>query len=95
MQIFLHTENGLTLETVDETTTVGSIAEDAGIADATGWLEDVDEPLDLAAEVGKVVGAQGHLHIGRCRKVEVTINFAGKTINSRARSQWRSRACPG
>jgi hypothetical protein len=83
MQIFLHTETGLTIEAVDQTATIATLAEAIGLADATGWLEDIDEPLNLADEIGKVVGDKGHLHLGHRRKVEVTINFAGKTTTHR------------
>jgi hypothetical protein len=79
MQIFLHTHTGLTIEAVDETTTIAAIAEAAGITDATGWLEDVDEPLNLSDTIGKVACDNAHLHLGRCRRIEVTVNFAGKS----------------
>lgn len=51
MRIFLHTDSDLTLQDIDETTTVAEISEAVGIDDATGWPEDGDEPL--ATEQGE------------------------------------------
>lgn len=81
MRIFLHTDSDLTLQDIDETTTVAELAEAAGIDDATGWPEDGDEPLDGGTSVAAAVGDNGHLHLNRCRRVEVTISYAGKTRN--------------
>lgn len=78
MQIFLHTDAKLTLEQIDNTTTIADIAHNAGLDDAAAWLEDADEPLDTNARVVDAVGDNGHLHLDRCRRVEVTFNFAGK-----------------
>jgi len=83
MQIFLHTESGLTLEDVDETATIADLADKVGIADATGWREDDDDPADAIAILAKVVGDKGHLHLTRCRRVGVTVNFAGKQKDRR------------
>jgi hypothetical protein len=79
MQIFLHTDTGLTLETIDDSTTIADLAEAAGVDDAIGWLEDTDDPIDSDTKAAVVVGDNGHLHVNRCRRVEVTINFAGRT----------------
>jgi hypothetical protein len=79
VQIFLHTSSGLTLETIDDGTTIAEIVESAGLADAMGWLENDDESLDGDTRVAAVTGDGGHLHIGRCHRVEVTVHFAGRT----------------
>jgi len=73
MKIFLHTDSGLTLEDVHETATVADVAENAGIESATGSLEDGDDPLEGTALVANAVGDMGHLHLARCRRVEVTV----------------------
>ena len=78
MQIFVHTPDGLTLNTVEDTATLADLADAAGIKDSTAWLEDVDEPLAVSAAAATAVGDKGHVHLSRCRSVEVTINFAGK-----------------
>lgn len=79
MRIFLHTDSGLTLQTIDETTTIAELSEAAGVDAAIGWLEDADEPLDGSTRVAAAVGDKGHLHLNRCRRVEVAINYAGRT----------------
>lgn len=78
MQIFIHTNDGLTLEIVDETTTIAELADRAGIADAAAWLEDADEELGLAELASDAVGDKCHVHLNRCRCIEATISFAGK-----------------
>ena len=79
MQIFLHSTGGLTLETVDESTTIADLADIASVETAIGWLEDADEPLAGDTLVVAVSGDNGHLHVSRCRQIEITISFAGKT----------------
>jgi hypothetical protein len=79
MRIFLHTDSGLTLESIDETITISELADTRGIGDAVGWLEDADDPLEGSTRVAPAVGENGHLHLNRCRQIEATINYAGKT----------------
>jgi hypothetical protein len=78
MQIFVHTENGLTIEDVDEAATIADLGDKVRVEDATGWLEDADSPLDGTELVVNAVGDKGHVHLTRCPRVEVTVNFAGK-----------------
>lgn len=78
MQIFVHTTDGLTLEDVDDGTTVAELAASAGQPDASGWAEDADSPLDGMARVAGAIGDKGHIHISRCHRVTVTVNMAGK-----------------
>lgn len=82
-QIFLHTDSGLALQAIDDSTTVADLADAVGIDDAIGWLEDADEPLDAGARVAAAVGDKGHLHLNRCHRIEVTINYAGRTKSHR------------
>lgn len=83
MRIFLHTHSSLTLQTIDETITIAELADAAGVDNAVGWLEDADEPLDGGARVAVSVGDNGHLHLNQCRRVEVAINYAGKSKTHR------------
>jgi hypothetical protein len=78
-RIFLHTDSELTLENVDENTTIAELADAMGVDGALGWLEDADEPLESGAQVASAVGENGHLHLSRRHRIEVTINYAGKT----------------
>lgn len=51
-------------------------------ADALLFLEDADEPLDEDTTVGEFAGKGGaKLHLHRCRRIEVAVRFAGKTLN--------------
>lgn len=77
MQIFLHTPDGLALENFDDDTTIADVAAAVGMNDATGWIEDADDPL-TGDTLLRAVGDKGHLHVTRCKRIEVTINFAGK-----------------
>lgn len=78
MQIFLHTNSGIALtEHLGEGTTIGDVVAQTGIADATAWAEDSDEPLDAAA-LAATIGDKRHIHITRCRRITVTVNYAGR-----------------
>ena len=77
MQIFVHTPQGLTLENVADDATIGDLAAAASMDDAAGWLEDADDELALSTTVA-TIGDHGHLHLNRCRRIEVTIHFAGR-----------------
>ncbi len=78
MRIFLHTNSGLALQEIDDTTTIADLADAVGLDDATCWPEDADEPLDGNTRAAEAVGENGHLHLSRCRGVEVIINYAGR-----------------
>lgn len=78
MQIFLHTSNGIALtDELDDTTTIGDLIAQTELTDSTAFAQDADEPLD-AAVLAATIGDKGHIHITRCRRVTVTVNFAGK-----------------
>ena len=78
MQIFVHSPNGLVLQDIDDQTSVRDLVTQVGLADASAWLEDTDEPLDPTNVLANVVTDNGHIHLNHCRRVEVTVNFAGK-----------------
>jgi hypothetical protein len=78
MKIFLHTQSELALQEIDTTTTVADLAGALGLTDAIGWSEDAEEPLDDTSRLAEAIGDNGHLHLNRCRRIDVTINYAGK-----------------
>jgi hypothetical protein len=79
MQIFLHTPTGLALlEGLDDTTTIADVIHKTGLIDATAWVENTEDPLDLTALVAQTAGDKGHIHINHCRRVDVTINYGGR-----------------
>ena len=81
MKFFLHTTTDLTIEDLDPSTTLQEIADGHGIADATAWLEDVDDPLDISALLSEALRPQQHLHLSSCRRVVTTVAYAGRTIS--------------
>ena len=78
MQIFVHSPSGLILQDIDEHTSVSDLMRQVGLDDNSAWLEDTDEPLDPTNVLANVVKDNAHIHFNRCRRVEVTVNFAGK-----------------
>jgi hypothetical protein len=79
MQIFLHTPTGLALvENLDDATTIADLIDQAGLTDASAWIEDGEDALELTDRVAQVAGDKGHIHVNRCRRVDVTINYGGK-----------------
>ena len=80
MQIFIHTPNGIAFaDDLDATATIADLMDKAGLTDSTAWLEDVEDPLDPGAVVSTVAGDKAHIHVNRCRRIDVTIQFAGQT----------------
>ena len=78
MQIFLHTSNGIALtEELSDATTIGDLIAQTSIARAAAWAEDAEEPLD-AASAATAIGDKGHIHITRCRQINVVVYYAGK-----------------
>ena len=78
MKIFLHTSENLTIEDLDDATTLEEIARRLEIPDPIAWREDCDDPLDLGLSVGEAVGDRQHVHVSRCRHITVTVHFAGR-----------------
>ena len=79
MQIFLHTPTGVALvEQLDDTTTIADLMDKAGLTDATAWIENAEDPLELTDLVAQIAGDKGHVHVNHCRRVDVTINYGGK-----------------
>src|SRR2546421_380073 len=79
MQIFLHTPTGVALvEQLDDTTTIADLMDKAGLTDATAWIENAEDPLELTDLVAQIAGDKGHVHVNHYRRVDVTINYGGK-----------------
>lgn len=79
MQIFLHTPTGLALvEKLDDATTIADLIDQAGLTDASAWIEDGEDALELTDRVAQVAGDKSHIHVNRCRRVDVSINYGGK-----------------
>ncbi len=78
MQIFVHSPSGLDVQDIDDRTSVKELAALVGLDNSEVWLEDGDEPLDPDNALADVVSEHGHVHLNRCRRVDVAVNFAGK-----------------
>jgi hypothetical protein len=79
VEIYIHRSGRerMQLQEVDGSTTV---AEAVGLNDGEAvWLEDAEEPLDATRTVAEAVGERGHVHVHRCRRVEVKVTFNGVT----------------
>jgi hypothetical protein len=76
MEIYIHrgSEARVQLRDVDASMTV---AEAVGLNDGeTAWLEDSDDDgLDTTRTVADSIGDRGHVHVNRCRRIAVTVNF--------------------
>jgi hypothetical protein len=56
------------------------VAEAVELADGEAiWLEEAEEPLLADGTVAELVGERGHVHVSRCRRVEVSVTFNGPT----------------
>jgi hypothetical protein len=57
------------------------LSKHGGEADVLVFLENGDEPLDEEIATHSLAGPTGlKLHLHRCRRVEVVVNFAGDTV---------------
>lgn len=80
MRLFIHSDNGIAVtDDLDDDVTVGDVISSTGLDDAAAWAENSDEPLEPAASAASI-GDQGHVFVGRCRKVTVTVHFAADRI---------------
>lgn len=82
MELFLHTSDGIAIADYDDETTVADLATRVGHPDATAWVEDDDAPLAPTTRVAKATHHRGHLHLGRCSEVTVTVRFGGDAIET-------------
>lgn len=79
MEIYVHRSgrDRIQLRDVEASTTV---ADAVGLADGeVVSLEDSDDGLDAASAMADSVGNRGHIHVNRCRSVEVTVDFNGES----------------
>ena len=47
------------------------------------YIEDVETPLEEQRLIVELCGAGAHLHLHRCRHVEVAVTFGGETVHHR------------
>ncbi len=80
MELFLHTSDGITIAECDDVTTIADLAARVGHPEATAWLENQDTAVAPGVRVAEVIHHRGHLHLGRCRVVDVSVRFGGDSI---------------
>ena len=83
MQVFVHSDEGLTPKLVDVSAewTVTEVVSNFG-SDGEGlWMEDIDEELAPDSVLHQVgVKEHSHLHRHRCREVEVTVRHIDREL---------------
>jgi hypothetical protein len=80
LEIYIHEGGAAKLREIDNGARVRDLL--GGNADAHAWLQDTDEPLDperTLADVG--IDDRKHVHISRCRRVEVSVRYGGESKN--------------
>lgn len=80
MELYIHTQGAEDIRRVPvkETTTVGDLLTEHADPNASAWLEETDTPLDPAATVAAAgITDRAHLHVSRCRRVEVRVRYGG------------------
>lgn len=78
MRTFIHRAGSteLALAELEPGTTVAELAAEHGDADALVFAADSEEPLEPSLTLEAVgVRDDGHLHIGRCRRVRAKVNY--------------------
>jgi hypothetical protein len=82
MELYVHVQGTEDIRRVpaDETDRIGDLVAEHGEAGASAWLEEAEEPLDPAVSLASAgVGDRAHVHVSRCRRVEVGVRFGGET----------------
>lgn len=80
MEIYVHAPERETVfaEAEADTTVAALIATHLG-EEGDAWLEDANEPLDRDVTLKEAgVSERSHVHVGRCREVEVRIRYGGR-----------------
>jgi hypothetical protein len=76
MELYLHTKDSeeSQLVEIDETVRFEEIVIEYGEEGSGAWLEEVDEELDVTLTADELkISERSHIHINRCRRIEVTI----------------------
>lgn len=81
MKIYLHSSQSteLKLIEVEETLTVRELADAHGPEEgASVWIEDLEEVLETDVTLVEAgVTERGHVHVSKCRRVEVRVRYGG------------------
>lgn len=92
VKLFVHINNSQKFKTdeVDEDLKIGHLVKDFApdmannqdfLEDVEVYLEDQDDDFDKGITIGEAGIKHGdHIFVGRCKKVSVTINYAGKSF---------------
>jgi hypothetical protein len=80
MRIYVHTANAEDpkILAVEAESTVAELLKTVG--GELMWLEDADDEIDQSVTLAAAgVTELGHVHIGHCKKIEVSVRFGGET----------------
>src|SRR5438128_2146683 len=80
MEIYVHAPGAEPVfAEVSEDMTVAALVAAHAVGAGQAWLEDADEALDDTATLREAgIGERDHVHVGRCRKVEVRVRYGGR-----------------
>jgi hypothetical protein len=81
MELFVHRRGvDVELHRVDAETTVADFATQLEMSDSEVWLEDREEPLPAQSTLNAAgVGERAIVHVGKCKKVNVSVRFESPT----------------
>jgi hypothetical protein len=86
MQIYVHSQSrDLEFVEVEETMKVGELLGAYNQeAEADLWIEDGGKPLETESTLAEAgITQRGHVHISRCKRVEVSVRYGGDTKTKR------------
>jgi hypothetical protein len=81
MEVFVHRRGvDVELHEADPDLTVAAFAEGVGLPGEEVWLEEADAPLAIDATLAAAgVTERANVHVGRCKKVQVSVRFEAPT----------------
>jgi hypothetical protein len=81
MEVFVHRRGvDVELHEANPDITVAAFAEGVGLPGEEVWLEEADAPLAIEATLAAAgVNERANVHVGRCKKVQVSVRFEAPT----------------
>jgi hypothetical protein len=80
MEVFIHRDSTteIHLHQLDPAETVKAVAQRYGPENGSVWLQGSNDPLPAGQALMEVgIGEHGHLHIGTCKRVAVSVRYGG------------------
>jgi len=82
MEIYVHQRGKEPiLVAVDEGTRIGDLIGRFGTEGDSAWVGDTESPLSIEQSLGAAaVENRAHIHVGRCHRINVSVDQAGTTL---------------